>query len=601
MVAWMQIIALVEQADDLVCATVGANSLGQLGGFLAKDARRALSLTIQLKSRELMESSKCAPIAMLGFEDYKRDLLRQLSWINWLRCTEICCLVVASPSQEVEHVKLLVAKAASGCSRKRSVDAYPQEELMEYIDNQSEWNDVRTASANIRMDDESIPNKRSFERRANAPLPYSPASSYRNGSEGEDDDAASTSTSTVPWKRGFQLILPHVGLVLITTVYTMIGAAIFHRIELPHERKMKRASLDDIYERRFEMIRQLWHMAREEAVDMETFEEYALLSMANVTELLYHSFHKYYLTSHEIIENKTIDEWSFSTAIFFAVTVVTTIGFGNPAPVTLTGRAVCICFALFGIPLTLVTIADIGKFFSEYLVWQYSYYLEFKQKINKGIRRWKKRHLGDLSRQESFGLCDQCKQKRLLEFDHSSVPATVVIAILFGYTALGGLLFCNTEMWNYFEAFYFSFITMTTIGFGDLIPRRGSNMIGILMYIVLGLVITTMCIDLVGVQYIRKIHYFGRKIQDARSALAIVGGKVVYVGEWYNQVMARYRNDRYRNGYIYHNVYITKHMIPFIPRDIRKIRYIDWSSESLSSVDRTKSPNPMVVIVMNEK
>lgn len=35
-----------------------------------------------------------------------------------------------------------------------------------------------------------------------------------------------------------------------------------------------------------------------------------------------------------------------------------------------------------------------------------------------------------------------------------------------------------------------------------------------------------MCIDLVGVQYIRKIHYFGRKIQDARSALAVVGGKV---------------------------------------------------------------------------
>lgn len=36
-----------------------------------------------------------------------------------------------------------------------------------------------------------------------------------------------------------------------------------------------------------------------------------------------------------------------------------------------------------------------------------------------------------------------------------------------------------------------------------------------------------MCIDLVGVQYIRKIHYFGRKIQDARSALAVVGGKVI--------------------------------------------------------------------------
>ena len=36
-----------------------------------------------------------------------------------------------------------------------------------------------------------------------------------------------------------------------------------------------------------------------------------------------------------------------------------------------------------------------------------------------------------------------------------------------------------------------------------------------------------MCIDLVGVQYIKKVHYFGRKIQDARSALAVVGGKVI--------------------------------------------------------------------------
>ncbi|KHJ49523.1 hypothetical protein D918_00650 [Trichuris suis] len=37
MVAWMQIIALVEQADDLVCATVGANrvhrNLLPRGGF----------------------------------------------------------------------------------------------------------------------------------------------------------------------------------------------------------------------------------------------------------------------------------------------------------------------------------------------------------------------------------------------------------------------------------------------------------------------------------------------------------------------------------------------------------------------------------------
>ena len=36
-----------------------------------------------------------------------------------------------------------------------------------------------------------------------------------------------------------------------------------------------------------------------------------------------------------------------------------------------------------------------------------------------------------------------------------------------------------------------------------------------LLYIGVGLSVTTMCIDLVGIQYIQKIHYFGRKFKGA--------------------------------------------------------------------------------------
>ncbi|VDN40911.1 unnamed protein product [Gongylonema pulchrum] len=34
-----------------------------------------------------------------------------------------------------------------------------------------------------------------------------------------------------------------------------------------------------------------------------------------------------------------------------------------------------------------------------------------------------------------------------------------------------------------------------------------------LIYLGVGLAVTTMCIDLVGIQYIQKIHYFGRKFR----------------------------------------------------------------------------------------
>lgn len=292
------------------------------------------------------------------------------------------------------------------------------------------------------------------------------------------------------------------------------------------------------------------------------------------------------------------------------------LGYGNPVPLTFIGRLVCIFFALIGVPLTLLTIADVGKFFSEHLIWLYGCYLELQLKVQKKIRRLRKK--------PSFEkLCDKCRDKHVIgnmdsndyhhqhshqrnvssslqmqhmvndfenfDIQEKTVPATLLLFILISYTALGGLLLCTVETWTFFESFYFSFITMTTIGFGDLVPTKNAHIFIILLYIILGLVITTMCIDLVGVHYVQKIHYVGRKIQDARSALAIVGGKVVYIGDLYAQLLAkRYGIPKDQIGlmsdaFIIENLYSTKHIIPFVPRDITRIRYIDEGSDSLST------------------
>ena len=63
-------------------------------------------------------------------------------------------------------------------------------------------------------------------------------------------------------------------------------------------------------------------------------------------------------------------------------------------PTTLSGRIFCIAFGLFGIPLLLITIADIGKFLSDGLTLIYKAYLRFKWRVNqkKRMLSLKRRH-----------------------------------------------------------------------------------------------------------------------------------------------------------------------------------------------------------------
>uniref|UniRef100_A0A3Q4H081 Potassium two pore domain channel subfamily K member 16 n=1 Tax=Neolamprologus brichardi TaxID=32507 RepID=A0A3Q4H081_NEOBR len=110
--------------------------------------------------------------------------------------------------------------------------------------------------------------------------------------------------------------------------------------------------------------------------------------------------------------------WDFSSSFFFASTVITTIGYGNLSPSTVSGQIFCVFFALFGIPLNIVVLNRVGKYILAIV-----------------------RNISDFFEKKSMAL----------------------------FFIMPMIVFKQQEGWTYAEAIYYCFISLSTIGFGDFV------------------------------------------------------------------------------------------------------------------------------------
>ncbi|XP_014270925.1 potassium channel subfamily K member 1 isoform X1 [Halyomorpha halys] len=208
--------------------------------------------------------------------------------------------------------------------------------------------------------------------------------------------------------------------------------------------------------------------------------------------------------------------WSFINSFLYSLTVLTTIGYGHIAPVTTTGRAVTIVYAIIGIPLFLILLADFGKMLTRGIkfVWAFVrrvYYTGSCRKVRKAAPMQEMMKgvqiINDLAHLRRPSQTDTAHHhsapptpapSAFAVDDEFNLPITVAIVILLLYIFLGAGVFWIWESdWTFFESFYFIFISMSTIGFGDLVPQNQMYMMASIVYLVFGLALTSMCINVV--------------------------------------------------------------------------------------------------------
>ena len=182
-------------------------------------------------------------------------------------------------------------------------------------------------------------------------------------------------------------------------------------------------------------------------------------------------------------------------------------GYGNIAPVTSPGRFFTIIYSVLGIPLTLVCIGMMGTIMA------------------RGFKAVAVFLFEDV----------------VTEDGEAYIPLKVSLGVMFGYLFLGAVLFRSVEpKWTFLEAFYFCFITLSTIGLGDFVYGEdggsdSSNFVASVAYILFGLSLLSMCFNLIqeqaSYQLYRLITWGLRKVKQLRGVGTKTKKKIVRRGK----------------------------------------------------------------------
>lgn len=231
------------------------------------------------------------------------------------------------------------------------------------------------------------------------------------------------------------------GFILFYVIYLLFGAMIFSCIERPVEDKLRR--------------------------DMEVLkQEFLNQSCVNAASL--ELFLVKVLTANKygvsVLRNSSAaSNWDLASSMFFANTLVTTVGYGHNTPLSDTGKAFSILYALIGVPFTMLVLTVCVQRLMYPLV------------------------LAPVSLLQRSGL--EPRQATAVHF-----LLLLLLVVAFCFVAPAAVFSAVERSWSFLDGIYFCFISLCTIGLGDFVPGmqpgqryKSLYLVSVMVYLFMGL------------------------------------------------------------------------------------------------------------------
>ncbi|KAF9260706.1 voltage-gated potassium channel [Marasmius fiardii PR-910] len=238
-----------------------------------------------------------------------------------------------------------------------------------------------------------------------------------------------------------------------------------------------------------------------------------------------------------------VEHWDFVDGLYWADYTLLTIGLGSDFPLqTTTGRGLLLPWAVGGVIIIGLVVGSVRG-----LVLERGKKKVGKRTVARAVRNWRNGRTDPESHpslwsKEEFDTMRGIQQRASTTRKYISLGVSTLVFLIVWFG--GALVFWYTETqqkWSYLTALYFTYTSLLTIGYGDLLPKSSAGKPFFVLWSLLAVPAVTILISNMGgtvVDWVRngtlwvgrrtllpeRVH--GSDMEDLRGDVARLGGAV---------------------------------------------------------------------------